>query len=415
MTIIRRDEKSLQEQLNFLKGQISKLERSQSSPNAVNLSRKNIIDNGDFTVWQKGTTSSSTVSGTSYLERTYADRWEIRAYSGGSTFTPGWTVNKVADHPFIPTGHSLNIISVGASQVNSSNNDFISLRHKVESRNCRHLFKYDNSQPLTLSFWVKTSAPGLYSVQIRVNAESGNDPNIMKKFTVKEGSTWQYVTLTFPPQTIDQIVDEDTVEGLQLYFNLGGSQDGTYASGIYSAEDKWHQYNTDGMSFNGQTNLFQGTNHFFRITDVQLESGAVATPFERLTYQENLQICQRYLYAIETSVNYGALGMAFAASNSEIVMITPFPVEMRHNNPTFSLYNGALNNLEYRTNANAAVSLDNAGIGAQISSRNMGQVWFNGLSITSTTSAAGYIRAQLAEFTGADATTGMKAIWSAEL
>jgi hypothetical protein len=48
------------------------------------------------------------------------------------------------------------------------------------------------------------------------------------------------------------------------------------------------------LSASGVINWTTTTNNQVMVTDVQLEAGAVATPFERRSYGQELVLCQRY-------------------------------------------------------------------------------------------------------------------------
>ena len=88
---------------------------------------------------------------------------------------------------------------------------------------------------------------------------------------------------------------------MQLSFWLGAGT--TYTSGTLATT--WASQ-TNANRAVGQTNLAAATSNYWQVTGVQLEVGAVATPFEFETFSETLEKCQRYL---ETSYNIGtALG-----------------------------------------------------------------------------------------------------------
>jgi len=76
-------------------------------------------------------------------------------------------------------------------------------------------------------------------------------------------------------------------EGLRVRWSLGDgstSQTGT--------EDAWQAGNyragTSGVNF------MASTSNEFRLTDIQIEVGGVATPFEQRSFAEELALCQRY-------------------------------------------------------------------------------------------------------------------------
>jgi hypothetical protein len=67
------------------------------------------------------------------------------------------------------------------------------------------------------------------------------------------------------------------------------------------------------------------------LNDVQLESGAIATPFERKTFQEQLSDCQRYYYRVtsRSSFPFAWFAFGFASTTFGANFIMPLPVTMR--------------------------------------------------------------------------------------
>jgi hypothetical protein len=66
-------------------------------------------------------------------------------------------------------------------------------------------------------------------------------------------------------------------------------------------------------------------NNTFYITDVQLEAGAAASPFERLPVQQQLAWCQRYFQRWNTPSLRGVMTSATLAARLGMVL----PVQMR--------------------------------------------------------------------------------------
>jgi len=63
------------------------------------------------------------------------------------------------------------------------------------------------------------------------------------------------------------------------------------------------------------------------ITEIQLETGTTATPFEHLQFGQQLALCQRYYYKISgTNISYGA---GFTNNSTNIRWHATFPVQMR--------------------------------------------------------------------------------------
>jgi hypothetical protein len=74
------------------------------------------------------------------------------------------------------------------------------------------------------------------------------------------------------------------------------------------------------------------TSGTWTIGDVQLEAGSSATAFERRSYGQELQLCQRYAYVMRTysaGEAYFRFPTGYTAGSSTTVTNIPYPVEMR--------------------------------------------------------------------------------------
>jgi hypothetical protein len=71
------------------------------------------------------------------------------------------------------------------------------------------------------------------------------------------------------------------------------------------------------------------TNDWFEITDVQLEVGSTATPFERRLYNQELANCQRYTYKVGSTSTYSGFGIGFASNTTSAYGLLFMPVTMR--------------------------------------------------------------------------------------
>jgi hypothetical protein len=96
----------------------------------------------------------------------------------------------------------------------------------------------------------------------------------------------------------------------------------------------------------GISNMTSGT---FALTNVQLEAGAVATPFERRTYGTELALCQRYYQktynigtAVPTATTSGALIRYIEGACSYATLQWVFNTSMR-DTPTVTVYNPVSN------------------------------------------------------------------------
>jgi hypothetical protein len=68
---------------------------------------------------------------------------------------------------------------------------------------------------------------------------------------------------------------------------------------------------------------------YIEVTDMQLEVGKVATPFEHRSYGEELALCQRYYYKHQRGAHSAYLGIAHCQSSTTAELVYFHPVPMR--------------------------------------------------------------------------------------
>src|SRR5215467_12471239 len=125
----------------------------------------NAIINGGFEIWQRGTPLSSFPAAT---PTNTADRWLLQQNSTGAYNI----AQDTADVPPVNVAYatpaaSLRITATtGATGPGSS--EYCFLRQCIEGFNWLPL----TQRPIALSFWVKASVPGIYTI---ANSNSGQD------------------------------------------------------------------------------------------------------------------------------------------------------------------------------------------------------------------------------------------------
>jgi len=237
----------------------------------IGLSNRNLILNGDFQVFQRGTSSTSAGYQT-------VDRWR-NAHGGLGAATQSHT----EDGPsFAGHRNSYKILSTAATgSVPAGADPWV--KYEVESRDIECLNLHLWKKELTLSFWIKTNKPGQHSISLNSGNFSSN------VFTVPyniSGTEWQKVTVTFPPPPAN--LPSGSV-GLRLYWSLGAGS--TYQQAL-SDTNRW--VSAGKYEVVGNTRIAGVNGAFIQIAGVQLELGKVATPFEHRSYAEELALCQRY-------------------------------------------------------------------------------------------------------------------------
>ncbi len=269
--------------------------------------RRNIIINGAMQVAQRGTSGSVLGSVTYGVDRFYGLK---------QTGTLGWSQETESPANF------KNSLKFTNSAVGSGFCQFV---QRIEGQNMAHLnFGSSDAQTITLSFYVRSSITGDYSIAFR---NSSTNRSYVTEYTINTADTWQRITITFVGDTSGTWATDNT-EGMNIVWGLGNSS-GT------SNLNQWTA--TSDFFATGSTNWFTTSGATWYITGVQLEVGQ-ATPFEHLSFGETLNMCQRYYYRRTFPSTY--LNFAIAYGTTDIQGKAFHPVQMRAS-PTLS-FDGVL-------------------------------------------------------------------------
>lgn len=285
---------------------------------------RNSVMNGDFRVHQRGTSS---VTGGFVV-----DRWLIASVNGSRT------AQRVAltdsDRAFIGRGDALWCLQYAATGGSGTGDQEI-LRHNIEG--VRSL----TGRTVTVSFWARRTAGsgniGTEFVQVfgTGGSPSANVSGIGSTQHVMS-SSWQRYSATASIPTGGTLgTNGDDYLAVNFWLSAGSTLS-TRAGGI-------------GV----QTGTFQ-------ITDVQVEIGAEATPFEFRPLQQELALCQRYYWntfpngvaAAQNAGTGGALFFSQSTGASTNGAYGPFflPVTMRAV-PTITTFNPSAANAQIRNNS----------------------------------------------------------------
>ena len=113
--------------------------------------------------------------------------------------------------------------------------------------------------------------------------------------------------------------------GIQRSFH-SGSGDWEKLSITWLESGQGNSYGIINYIFSGNPMVI---GNFVEFTQLQLELGKVATPFEHRSYGEELALCQRYFYKWESNAGYNFAAMGYSYSTTDINAILHFPVTMR--------------------------------------------------------------------------------------
>jgi hypothetical protein len=285
---------------------------------------KNLLVNGDYQIWQRGT-SAATVTDSSSAGTYLADRWQTWEDTGG-TITQE---QSALDNDDFETTGMRNALLVKCTGTDSSIGaaEFAFITQKIEAQNCQGLqYGTDNAKDVTLSFWVKSNLAATFTAVLR--KPDSTYYYIPKEYTIASANTWQKVTLTYGPDDTNGSVIKassgnivnDNGEGIWVQFSLalGSNFHGTAGSWVSAVS---------GLGTSNQTNFMSSTSNNFYLTGVQLEAGNDASDFEHLPFDVQLQRCRRYLQRVEASgTNYGSFGVGANANTASSIghhMLSP--------------------------------------------------------------------------------------------
>ena len=250
------------------------------------LSSRNLIINGAMTVNQRG--NQTNTSGSSVY---FVDRWNLFENTGA-------LAANLQQSTVVPSGQGFgNSLLIDCTTADSSvaASHVSVLRQVIEGQNLQRLaYGTSSAKSLTISFWVRSTKTGTYTLEIYHNATQSRNQN--HPYTISQADTWEYKTITFSGDT-SATLDNDNQATFYVQWALSAGSD--YTSG--TQQTTWANF-TDATRFAGQVNFFDSTSNNFYLTGVQMEVGDTATPFESEDIGTTLRKCKRYYELLEGNV-----------------------------------------------------------------------------------------------------------------
>jgi hypothetical protein len=256
---------------------------------------KNRIINGDMRIDQRNAGASKTIATTA----TYVlDRWNNYVSQASK-----YSVQQNAGSVTPPAGYNYYLGATSLSSYSVTSGDFFLVSQSIEGYNVADLaWGTASAKTITLSFWVRSSLTGTFSVSIQNSGQSKSYP---ATYTISSANTWEQKTITIPGPT-DGSWDTTNGNGLWLFFGLGGT--GTYTG----SAGAWASANYTQAS--GCVSVVGTNGATWYITGVQLEVGSTATPFERRLYDKELVSCYRYFRNYNTAGTMYGIGSTVTAT-----------------------------------------------------------------------------------------------------
>ena len=285
----------------------------------------NAIINGDFDIWQRGTSQTAAGYGS-------ADRWTVGLVGSGvtfnqQTFTLGQTA--VPDNPVYYSKASVGSIA-GAG-------NYALIEQRIEG------VQTFAGTTATLSFWAKADTAKNMAVEFVQNFGTGGSPSTqvtgINVTTIALTTAW---TKYFFNVTVPSITGKTLGSGGNDYLNL-----------IFWLEA--------GSTYNARTNSLGQQGGVFEISHVQLEAGEIASPFEYRSVGQELALCQRYYETGDGNF------WIYAASGNTPIWNMQFTTTKRAV-PTIVMVKGGNNGFPNAATGYASTSTIKVGCGAKTGS-----------------------------------------------
>ena len=252
-------------------------------PSQGQLSHRNIIINGAMNVAQRA--SSSTANGYGDL-----DRWKHEYVGTNENPTFAQASLTTSDTPYTLGLTKTYKLTNGNQTSGLQASSQINFNQQIEAQDIRNSgWNYKSSSSyITLSFWVRSSVSQNFNGFVKT--VDGSMYIYPYETGTLSANTWTKITKSIPGNSNLQI-DDDNGSGFQVF------PIAIYGTGFTDnsiSNDAWKSW-ASGTRTKDQTSTWYTTNDAtLEITGVQLEVGAVSTPFEHRSFGEELYRCQRY-------------------------------------------------------------------------------------------------------------------------
>lgn len=274
---------------------------------------RNRIINGDMRIDQRNA-GASVANANGFI----TDRWTMAKYSTGGGAYSGQQVSDA------PTGFVNSLkVTVTTNESSQPADAYWQVVQYIEGFNSADLgFGTSSPSTITLSFWVKSSVTGTYSVAFYNNGQGGVARSYIATYTINSANTWEQksITITGDGSGGSGYWSTTTGYGPSVFFDMGSG------TNTQTTANSWQTGNYRRTS--GSVRLMATNGATWFVTGVQLEVGSVATPFERRPYGTELSLCQRYC-TVYTGVVYGYYQFGTAYSTTRAITMVGLPVTMR--------------------------------------------------------------------------------------
>lgn len=292
------------------------------------LPKRNYLLNGDMQIVQRTFLDNKLSLSGAVTRGFFIDRWWVSRWS--STFP---TVEYSYDNVDVPNrkySRSLTVKNL-TSKTSLATDEYCHIVRNEEAIELAPLI----GKTYTISFWVKSSVRGKYSLSIAYRANESTEPSktYMASYQIARANTWERKSITITgglPESYDWVNTEQNSLKLRISFTLCSGT--TYQT---NTQGSWIDGNF--LAVQNQVNFVATANSVFKLAGVQMELGDTATEMEPEPYAVALAKCQRFYQEIgDKSVVASFRLFGYTTASGAVIQTHQFKVSMRKS-PTIVL------------------------------------------------------------------------------
>lgn len=274
----------------------------------TNLPARNLIINGNFDFWQRGTIGSATNNSNFFL----ADRWRLQ-----QLMTSTVTVDRSADVPTVLQTNFQPAYSIKfTNSASPGSTNFMNIRYVVEGYDYASI----HNKPIRLQFWVKASLTGIYTVRF---GNTSGTRTYLTNITINSANTWEQKVIDIRTDSTGAWLFDNSA-GLRLIINLQAP-----LANQSTTLNTWFDDTNSAFASTSQANWGTTSNATFYLAQVALYEGqfdsSLNISFKRAanTIQQELAMCQRYCIKLGGSVAGIATGRLDTSNSAYFGIVWP--------------------------------------------------------------------------------------------
>jgi hypothetical protein len=178
-----------------------------------------------------------------------------------------------------------------------------------------------DAKTVTLSFWVKSSKTGVHCLNMADYTGGAPTRGYIVEYSVSSANTWEFKTITVDLDTGGTWTLDNT-NGFRLRWILAAGAD------WQGTADQWNSSAAAAdVATSNQVNVLDTISNVFKLKDVKLEYGSVASPFVSRPIAEELRMCQRFYERWDAGESGNVLTLMQGRSTSLATGVYKFEVE----------------------------------------------------------------------------------------